>query len=75
MIMISEPKWFGRTATKPGYGEPEPLRPVFPYDTQENIDICLSCSVFPGCKPESKACPLYGKSKQAQRKRRKLRVR
>lgn len=66
-----EPKWFARPATKPGYGDPEPLKPVPPYDTQENIDTCLSCLVEGGCNPTNKACPLYGKSKRAQRRRRK----
>lgn len=67
----AEPRWFARPVTKPGHGEPEPLKSVFPYDTQENIDICLSCLVEGECKPATKACLLYGKSKKAQRKRRK----
>lgn len=54
--------------TKPGYGEPEPLKPVFPYDTQENIDKCLCCTMET-CKPCSCECPINCKSSDVGRKK------
>lgn len=70
MIQI-EPRWFGRPATRPGYGEPEPLKPVSTMDSPENVAICLRCPVAGGCDTTTKACPLYGQSAAAKRKRRR----
>lgn len=54
--------WFGRPVTKPGHGQPEPLKPVHTYDKQENIDICTECTV-PNCRPMSLSCPLCKREK------------
>lgn len=54
--------WFGRPATKPGHGDPKPIKPVYTYDTQENIDICLKCTT-PECCPMSLSCPLCKREK------------
>lgn len=54
--------WFGLPVTKPGHGQPEPLKPVHTYDKQENIDICTECTV-PNCRPMSLSCPLCKREK------------
>lgn len=55
-----EPRWMGRTATKPGYGEPEPLKPAQTMDSPENVATCLNCRLGQ-CYMNSHACPLRGK--------------
>lgn len=54
-----EPRWFARPAIKPGYGNPEPLKPAQTYDFRENVEICLNCPL-PACSTTSHSCPLYG---------------
>lgn len=49
----------GHPPTKPGRGEPEPLRPARTCDTPENVEACLSCPL-PSCRPELPACAVRG---------------
>lgn len=55
--------WLTRPATKPGHGDPEPLKPVRTHDTPENVAICLDCPVPGRCRMELSACPLRGKAR------------
>ena len=57
---MREPRWMGGKATKPGYGDPEPLRAVSTMDSPENVETCLNCPL-PRCCTGSTACPLWGK--------------
>ena len=59
-MMGFEPRWFGRPPTKPGYGEPEPVKPISTMDAPENVAVCLDCPL-PKCRSEYPVCPLYGK--------------
>lgn len=67
--MIGEPHWFARPVTKPGYGEPEPVKPVSSMDSPENVTTCLSCTL-PKCRMGLSVCPLYGKGPPAKKDRR-----
>lgn len=70
-----ESQWFGRPVTKPGYGEPEPVKPVSTMDSPENVETCLNCSVPGGCRAELSICPLRnsGRSKKIQERYNKIR--
>lgn len=54
--------WFGRPVTKPGHGQPEPLKPAHTCDTPENMAVCLVCTL-PECCPMSLGCPLCKREK------------
>lgn len=58
--MIKESRWYANPVTKPGYGEPEPVKPVSTLDSPENVATCLNCSL-PSCHMNRSSCPLYGK--------------
>ena len=45
-------------AVRPGYGTPEPVKPVFCHDTQEHMEVCMNCCVEGGCNMKSKKCGL-----------------
>lgn len=60
-----EPRWFAHPITKPGYGDPEPMKvePISAMDSPENVAACLSCAL-PVCRPGNRGCPLHGKNRQ-----------
>lgn len=58
--MNCDPRWFGRPATKPGYGDPEPVKPVSTMDSPENVEACLNCPLSK-CQMNLSICPLWGK--------------
>lgn len=65
--MIAESHWFARPATKPGYGDPEPVKPVSTRDAPENVETCLDCPL-PKCRMDLPACPLWGKGPKKSRR-------
>ncbi len=69
--MTAAGQWSKHPPTKPGHGEPEPLKPVYAHDPPETIAVCLSCPVPGGCDMAHRACPLWGQSPDAKRRRRR----
>lgn len=64
-----EPRWFAHPITKPGYGDPEPMKvePISAMDSPENVAACLSCAL-PVCRPGCLGCHLRGKKPVVQRR-------
>lgn len=67
-----EPRWFAHPVTKPGYGDPEPVKPVSTMDSPENVAACLN-RTLPKCNSSLSACPLRGKEPAVQRRGRRKR--
>lgn len=69
-----EPKWFARPVTKPGYGDPAPIKVelISAMDSPENVAACLNCTL-PKCNSSLSACPLRGKEPAVQRRGRRKR--
>lgn len=62
-----EPRWFAHPVTKPGYGDPGPVKPVSTMDSPENVAACLNC-VLSECRSSDRGCPLRGKKPAVQRR-------
>lgn len=64
-----EPQWFARPVTKPGYGDPAPIKVelISAMDSPENVAACLNC-VLSECRSSNRGCPLRGKKPAVQRR-------
>ena len=64
-----EPRWFAHPITKPGYGDPEPVKVelISAMDSPENVAACLNC-ILPKCRPGLRGCPLRGKKPAVKRR-------
>ena len=64
-----EPRWFAHPVTKPGYGDPVPIKVelISAMDSPENVAACLNCAL-PKCRSSHPACPLRGKKPAVQRR-------
>lgn len=67
--IVVEPRWFARPVTKPGYGDPNPMKVelISAMDSPENVAACLNCAL-PVCRPGNLGCPLHGKKPVVQRR-------
>lgn len=62
-MITRDPFGLNRPVVKPGHMA-EQLRPVSTRDPQEFVETCLSCQL-PTCSQESRACPLWGRSRSS----------
>ncbi len=64
-----EPRWFAHPITKPGYGDPEPVKVelISAMDSPENVGACLNC-VLLECRSGLRGCPLRGKKPTVKRR-------
>lgn len=64
-----EPRWFTHPITKPGYGDPEPIKVelISAMDSPENVAACMNCTL-PKCRSTNRGCPLHGKKPAVKRR-------
>lgn len=64
-----EPRWFAHPITKPGYGDPEPVKVelISAMDSPENVAVCLNCVLLECCSG-GRGCPLRGKKPAVKRR-------